>query len=214
MKFLLFDTETTGLPKNKNGRIDDSDNWPYIVQLSWILYDDVDNVITLSNDIVKLKNIQELTETSIKIHGITQEKSINTGKPIKEVILNFQTALSVTDVVIAHNLFFDKRIVMAECSRNKMRHEFYNSKQYYCTMKNSVNICKIKTISKTGEEYYKYPKLEQLHEHLFNKKPYGTHDALVDVLICLRCYCKIEHNYDIFTRNEKINTLMKELCKL
>ena len=33
MKVLIFDTETTGLPKDYKGSIYNSDNWPYICLL-------------------------------------------------------------------------------------------------------------------------------------------------------------------------------------
>jgi DNA polymerase-3 subunit alpha len=37
--FLIYDTETTGLPKNYNAPLTDSDNWPRLVQLAWQLHD-------------------------------------------------------------------------------------------------------------------------------------------------------------------------------
>ena len=45
MKVIVFDTETTGLPKKWNASITDKDNWPHIVQFSWILYDIDNNTI-------------------------------------------------------------------------------------------------------------------------------------------------------------------------
>ena len=42
----------------------------------------------------------------------------------------------------------------------------------------------------------KYPKLMELHKHLFNTIPDGLHNSMVDVLVCLRCYGKIKHNVD------------------
>ena len=40
MRVIVFDTETTGLPKNKNISPSEHSYWPYIVQLSWLMYDD------------------------------------------------------------------------------------------------------------------------------------------------------------------------------
>ena len=37
--FLIFDTETTGLPKNFKAPISDTDNWPRCVQIAWQLHD-------------------------------------------------------------------------------------------------------------------------------------------------------------------------------
>ena len=39
MKVLVFDTETTGLPTERNASITNMEAWPHIVQLSYILYD-------------------------------------------------------------------------------------------------------------------------------------------------------------------------------
>ena len=48
-----------------------------------------------------------------------------------------------------------------------------------------------------GEVYFKFPKLSELHEHLFKCVPKGLHNAMADVLICLRCYVFLEHKHDI-----------------
>ena len=36
--FLIFDTETTGLPRNFKEPISDVDNWPMVIQLAWQLH--------------------------------------------------------------------------------------------------------------------------------------------------------------------------------
>ena len=215
MKFLTFDTETTGLPRDRHGKINDSSNWPYIVQLSWILYDDETNRVFKSNDIIKIDDTVEISQESINVHGITRKRCIEEGISIKSAISKFQKAMADVHVIIAHNIEFDKKLMMAECARNKMRHEFYNSKGYYCTMKNSVKLCKIEAISqKTGEKYFRYPRLSYLHEFLFNTSPKGTHDALVDILICFRCYYKMVYSIDVASKNRQIGALMTKLCKI
>ena len=35
--FLIFDTETTGFPRNKKAPLTDFDNWPRMVQIAWQL---------------------------------------------------------------------------------------------------------------------------------------------------------------------------------
>ena len=44
MKLLVFDTETTGLPE-KGAKINETNKWPYIIQLSYILYDTENNYV-------------------------------------------------------------------------------------------------------------------------------------------------------------------------
>jgi len=46
MKYLFFDTETTGLPMNYYAPAIDTNNWPRLVQLSYIITDDLGNVIS------------------------------------------------------------------------------------------------------------------------------------------------------------------------
>ena len=43
--FTFFDTETTGLPKNFNAPLSDSENWPRMVQIAWQVHDDDGNLI-------------------------------------------------------------------------------------------------------------------------------------------------------------------------
>ena len=43
--YMVFDTETTGLPANFNAPISDTDNWPRIVQLAWQIHDDMGELI-------------------------------------------------------------------------------------------------------------------------------------------------------------------------
>ena len=37
--YLIFDTETTGLPKRWDAPVSDTDNWPRCVQIAWQLHD-------------------------------------------------------------------------------------------------------------------------------------------------------------------------------
>ena len=56
MKILVFDTETTGLPKDMKGDIKDSSNWPYIVQISWLVYDDaIKSITSYTNEYIEIK---------------------------------------------------------------------------------------------------------------------------------------------------------------
>lgn len=50
--YMFFDTETTGLPRNYKAPSSDVNNWPRLVQLSWILTDKNYNVISTNEFIV------------------------------------------------------------------------------------------------------------------------------------------------------------------
>ena len=202
MKILVVDTETTGLPTERNPSIFSTDKWPHIIQLSYVVYDSVEHkVISLIDDIVKIDDSVELTERSVELHQITREKCKQKGNDIVELLHKFNGFLNKADIVVGHNISFDKRMIMVECIRHNIRSAFSNGsskKPEYCTMKNSIDLCKIeRTNSTSGETYYKYPTLGELHNILFGTVPEGLHNSLEDVLACLRCYMKLTENYDI-----------------
>ena len=51
--YLIFDTETTGLPRNFNAPITDTANWPRIVQIAWQLHDEFGNLIDHKDFLVR-----------------------------------------------------------------------------------------------------------------------------------------------------------------
>ena len=50
--YLIFDTETTGLPKNWRAPISDTENWPRCVQLAWQVHDEIGNLIESKSYII------------------------------------------------------------------------------------------------------------------------------------------------------------------
>ncbi len=216
MKILVFDTETTGLPSERNASIRDVTKWPHIIQLSYILYDiDMKKTLCCVDDIIKLDDNVEISEKSIELHNITRSISNRKGILISEAINNFNMVLETADVVVAHNLSFDKKMIMVECVRLNTKQYFTNTSgrgvKEYCSMKNSVELCKIERVNSKGEKYYKYPTLSELHNYLFGYYPENVHDSMADVLICLRCYYKMFKEIDILTNGCSI---IKKLYKL
>ena len=200
MKVIAFDTETTGLPTERNASIMELHKWPYIVQLSYILFDtDSKQIITMRDDLIKLPLDVEITPGSEAIHHISRVMCEANGICIADAINYFNKALSLADVIVGHNISFDKRMLMVECMRTNIRQQFTVNgvrKEEYCTMKKGTDICQILKTKANGTTYFKFPTLSELHLKLFGKVPQGVHNALVDVLVCLRCYIKIILGYD------------------
>jgi len=211
MKILVFDTETTGLPEARNTSILETEKWPYIVQISWILYDsDVNEVMSIVDYIIKCEI--EIPEDSIKIHGISNERAQLHGVSIEKAMNQFDSDLVKSDIVLGHNISFDKRVYMVEAIRRRRRQYFTVSgvrKPEYCTMKKLKNYCNIRKTGKNGKTYIKYPTLTELHEKAFGVVPKNAHDSMVDVLICLRCYMSLAHENDIVESNDKIKNIFK-----
>ena len=80
MRVLVFDTETTGLPTEKNPSICDSEKWPYIVQLSYVVYNvDENELFSCYDEVLKLNDDIEISEESINLHKITKEINQRVG---------------------------------------------------------------------------------------------------------------------------------------
>lgn len=220
MKVLVFDTETTGLPvrtkDNKSPSIYDTTSWPYIIQLSFILYDTEKHRILIDQDhIIKIPNHCELTEKSVEMHGITRDKSQKEGVDITEAINLFNICLKSADMIVAHNISFDKQMILVECIRYRITclFKFKEREQFFCTMRKSVDLCKIPAIcKKTQETYYKFPRLSELHQLLFNEDPKNTHNSFVDILICLRCYIMMTDGVDMCETCSRFKRLYRRLC--
>lgn len=213
MKILVFDTETTGLPKTKFISPSTLDQWPYIVQFSFIIYDSSLNDIVESNDvIIKLPENILIPEESTKIHNITNELSQKSGLQINEILNVFFDHLRRVDILVGHNIEFDLNMIKVEISRiineNQVTpeqlksykynlHFLNNYKNISCTLKDSIKFCNIQAINKSGKPYLKYPKLIELHDKLFNETPKNLHNSFNDILVTLRCFMKLKHGIDL-----------------
>ena len=207
MKFLIFDTETTGLP-SRGARLPRVEMYPYIVQFSWLVFDDATMRITnINNHLIKLPDGMTIPQESINIHGVTNEAMQQSGEDIKLILEMFNQSVKESQIIIAHNIKFDDEIVQCECIRNNVSNIMtaYPAKIKYCTMKYGKNITKIERPSKfnPGEMYFKPPKLFELHKHYFNTVPNNLHNSLVDVFVCFRCFYRMVYDKDLFNPREQ-----------
>jgi len=217
MKILVFDTETSGLPPKSGINVLESSKWPYILQLAWILYDTENNLIVDKfNSLIKIDLNIVIDPNSIKVHKITQEKLQKEGIDINIVLDKFNIILNLTDVIVGHNLMFDKNMIQVESIRNNNPINFIQNSisiSQYCTMLNSINLCKIPFANKINNNYnyksnYKYPKLSELIYFLFREENINFHDAFIDVIYTLRAYYKLQKNIDIFTVDLTLKNLL------
>ena len=166
-RIMCFDTETSGLiPRRRPGEPFPPDSaYPYIMQISWIIYDIYDNKIEeIVNEYVRIPKTVEVSPESTKVHGITREIVDAKGKPITHILAKFFVAYMKCDCIVAHNLQFDSEVVRKEMWRNKrdlmtsiQNQERVNmmcgifTKKYneayhidtFCTMMNTIQLCGI-----------------------------------------------------------------------
>ncbi len=186
---LIFDIETTGLPQciSFNNYYDPRETKYYdnsrMIELGYIicsrngiLIKEVDNLIKPDNFSINNSNI----------HGITNVMANGFGKDIKTVLNDLQKDLKNVSTIIAHNINFDYSILLSECYRYfDINHTIITdiiSKHQICTMK----------MGKDFLNTYKFPKLIDLHKHLFNRDIKQEHRALSDVKLCAECYYRMK----------------------
>jgi len=186
-KILFFDTETTGLPHNYNAPITHTQNWPRMVQLAFVEYYEDGSQVAEHNYIIKPEGYIIPTQAS-QIHRITTQRALAEGQDLRQVLLLFNEAVANASMLIAHNFEFDKAIVGAELIRKSIDTNNLLSKRSFCTMKDKkiVNFCKI-----PGGHGYKWPKLEELYQKLFNKNITDAHDASIDIQSTAQCFWEL-----------------------
>jgi len=121
--------------------ISDSENWPRLVQIAWLQFDAYDNEISSRSYIIKPEGFS-IPHNAVKVHGITTETANSEGVFLNSVLLEFSKAINQSDLIIAHNIDFDKKIVGAEFFRKNISSLLFEKPQC-CTMKSSVAYCKI-----------------------------------------------------------------------
>lgn len=218
MRVLVFDTETTGLPKTRQIEAGNLHLWPYIVQFSYLVYDISSNeVIKIVDEYVKIPENIIIPDECIKIHGVTNDMCNQKGKNISNLLDDFYQDFKNCGRIVGHNLTFDLNMIKVELLRitktdiykNILDAELYNNiyidlnstNKNYCTMQETINYCNLKSIDKKGKEFIKFPKLSELYEKMFGTVPLNLHNSLNDVIICLRCYAMWHHNIDVAKEN-------------
>lgn len=181
--FLFFDTETTGLPNDWNAPVTNLENWPRLVQLAWLSYNEDGKILDGRVCIIKPEGFVIPAE-SANVHGITTEAAMRDGENLLEVLEEFSEKMNYADFLVAHNMNFDEKIVGAEFIRKEVENKL-SEKERLCTMLSSIAFCEIP--SKNGEGY-KWPRLSELHIKLFGEDFEDAHDAMVDTSACARCF--------------------------
>lgn len=174
--YLIFDTETTGLPKNFNAPITDTDNWPRMVQIAWQLHDKEGRLLENEDFIIRPEGY-DIPFSSQRIHGISTKMAMEEGVDLTEVLLKFKEALSKSKVVVGHNVIFDYNIVGAEFFRKEIANNLQTTHSAD-TMVLGTDYCKLGG-GKNGR--YKSPRLEELYEKLYGEKFDEAHNAAADV---------------------------------
>jgi len=197
-QFLIIDVETNGLPTRRNAHYSEVDVWPRIVQISWGIYDIQGNELKFTDHIINPKGTFSISEESAKIHGITNKIAKEKGISIKKALKELRSDVKYNDNLVAfisHNINFDLNVIKSEFSRINRKLKLTN-KEIICTMLATTNFCKLSRSAnpKPGSSY-KYPKLEELYNILFECQMEKAHDSKYDVINLAKCFFHLLNNH-------------------
>ena len=195
--YLIFDTETTGLPKRWGAPISDTDNWPRCVQIAWQLHDEMGKIIENQDYLIRPDGYN-IPYDAEKIHGISTELAQAEGVLLSEVLEKFNIALSKSKFIVGQNLGFDVNIM--GCEFYRLGIESPMSKMPILDTCTEVTASLLKLPGGRGGKF-KLPTLTELHQYLFNKPFAEAHNATADVEATTRCFFELIRT-EIFTKQE------------
>ena len=185
--YLIFDTETTGLPKRWDAPLTDSDNWPRCIQIAWQLHDEMGKLIESQDYLVQPEGF-DIPYDSERIHGISTDLAREQGIPLDEVLGKFNEALNKSKFVVGQNVGFDLNIMGAEFIRRNFENSLQEMPVLDTCTETTAELCKIPG-GRGGK--FKLPTLTELHEYLFDEAFAEAHNATADVEATTRCFLEL-----------------------
>ncbi|MGK0638478.1 DNA polymerase III subunit alpha [Schleiferia thermophila] len=186
--FLIFDTETTGLPKDYKAPVTNSDNWPRMVQIAWQLHDDFGALVEHKSYIVKPDN-WEVPYEAENVHGISTEYAYQAGEPVQKVLNRFLEVLQKATVLAGHNLQFDINIIASELYR--YGYDFSSLLHFYRLDTCDELTARITCLPGGKGGKFKFPNLTELYSHLFQETFEEAHNATADVEATARVFFEL-----------------------
>lgn len=185
---VIFDTETTGLPKLRRiSALDKKDNWPDLVSICWRTFE---NGVETGKQYHLIKPMGwTIASEATAIHGITNEMA-EQGDDLREVLTLFRKDITNADTIVAHNLDFDKNVILhAFLWRLNEPIVFWPDRADFCTAEVTKSILKLPSKYPRPGDIYKMPTLNELYEYIFHESaPPNDHSAERDVDVLQRIY--------------------------
>ena len=195
--YLIFDTETTGLPKNWSAPLSDSDNWPRCVQIAWQIHDAMGNLLEHQDYLIQPEGYN-IPFDAEKVHGISTELAQKEGIPLVEMVEKFNQALAKAKFIVGQNVGFDLNIMGAEFYRLGMESPLSSMPVLDTCTEVTANLLKLPG-GRGGR--FKLPTLTELHQYLFNQPFAEAHNATADVEATTRCFLELIKR-QVFTKEE------------
>ncbi|SKB78656.1 DNA polymerase-3 subunit alpha [Parapedobacter luteus] len=195
--YLIFDTETTGLPKRWDAPITDTDNWPRCIQIAWQLHDDKGVLIEHQDYLIKPDGFN-IPFDAERIHGISTELADEQGVPMMDVLGKFNAALAKAKFIVGQNIGFDINIMGCEYYRYGVETPLAQLPVLDTCTEITAELLQLPG-GRGGK--YKLPNLTELHQYLFGIPFAEAHNATADVEATTRCFLELIKR-EVFTAAE------------
>jgi DNA polymerase-3 subunit alpha len=195
--YLIFDTETTGLPKRWDAPLTDTNNWPRCVQIAWQLHDAMGGILEHRDFLVQPEGYNIPYEAE-NIHGISTELAQAQGVPLAQVLAEFQAVLQKTQFVVGQNVGFDLNIMGCEFFRLQLENPLAGKPVLDTCTEITASLLQLPG-GRGGK--FKLPTLTELHSFLFQVPFAEAHNATADVEATSRCFLELIR-LEVFTPEE------------
>lgn len=172
-EYILFiDTETSDIPKRWNAPARQVQKWPYILQISWLIYTSDGELVKSENHYIRTGKIR-INKQSQRLHGITNGMLEELGEERREVIGRLAADfIHYAPLVVGHFLEFDKKMLDVGFYRAGLENVSASLKTF-CTMRFSKSV-QPAYVNKSGM------RLSEFYAYLFGAEQPQQHDALGD----------------------------------
>lgn len=168
---MFLDTEASGLPKSWDLPYTAKGNWPFCVQIAWVIYTKDGQEVKQQNHFIQEAEIT-ITKSAAKIHGITKVFLEATGQSRTEVMkMLSDDVIKYQPLVIGHFMEFDFKMISVDFYRTEIENPV-KKEMTFCTMLATTHLIKNPAL--------KFFRLGELYEMLFNATLNNQHDALID----------------------------------
>ena len=185
--YLIFDTETTGLPKRWDAPLSDSENWPRCIQIAWQIHDAKGNLIAHKDYLIQPDDFT-IPFDSEQIHGISTALATSEGVPLATVLSEFEEALKEVSFVVGHNVSFDRNIMGAEFIRAGLADPLDQKAVIDTCTEETAQLCQLPG-GRGGK--FKLPTLGELYHFLFQDSFEEAHNATADVEATSRAFLEL-----------------------
>lgn len=207
-KYLLFvDLETSSKPESLNHPVTAEEEWPYILQIAWQVYDDSGNHVKTEDHYIYDHRIR-IDKSSQQLHGITLDTLANIGESRKDVLRRFAGDLRrFRPTIVGHFVEFDSKMLQVGLFRAGMKN----------IVKNFAHFCTMSATSDYAVSIHQtYPKLDELYFRLFREHHTEAHNALADVKATVKVFFELVSRKEIDPDNldqskfNKMKTTVKQ----